>query len=88
MSTFSKKAILLAAISWLASACATTAPQSAWVKSQGTSQEFYEAKDQCLHNSQRRETYADAGDVVITDWNLFSSCLNSQGWSLQSVAKD
>jgi len=88
MSTFTKKAILLAAISWLASACATTAPQSAWVKSRGTSQEFYQAKGQCLQNSQRHETYADAGDVVITDWDLFASCLSSQGWSLQSIAKN
>lgn len=88
MPKMSKHTLMLTVLPLLLCACATTAPQPAWVKSRATAQEFYQAKDQCLQDAQRRESYADAGEVVITDWDHFSACLNSQGWSLQRVARN
>lgn len=79
-------AALLVAVSLLVSACATTAPDPSWIKSGATAPEFYRANRQCLQRAQRRESYAEAGEVVITNWDLFSSCLNSQGWFLRTLA--
>ena len=83
-----KNAIRVTALSLLVGGCATTSQDPAWVKSRATAQEFYQAKDQCLQGSQRRESFSDAGDVIITNWDLFSSCLHSQGWNLLSLAKN
>lgn len=88
MPKMSKHPIMLTALPLLLCACATTAPQPAWVKSRATAQEFYQAKDQCLQDAQRREPQSDAGEVVITNWDHFSACLNAQGWSLQRVARN
>ncbi|MGA2776691.1 MAG: hypothetical protein ABSF94_03980 [Steroidobacteraceae bacterium] len=83
-----KNAILLASLCGLVSACASTPPRSAWVKSSASSQEFYQTQEQCLQNSQRRESYAEGAEVVITDVDRFSSCLHSRGWVLQTLAKN
>jgi hypothetical protein len=82
-----RNAILPTILSLTVSACATTG-QPAWIKSRATAPEFYRAKDQCLKDSQRHESYPDAGEVVITNLDRFSSCLNSEGWSLQGFARN
>ena len=83
-----KHAFLSALMCALTAGCVAPTTEPAWTKTRATAPQFYQAREQCLQHSRRRESYAGAGDVVITDWDAFAACLNSQGWFLQSLARN
>lgn len=60
-----------------------------WVKPGGTTAEFDKDKYSCLQSSQQRSSgfYVNkfgggASDQMVTNEQLFSSCMNSKGWKL------
>lgn len=67
------------------------AQQKSWMKPNSTASDFENDKYQCLQQSQQRVGVAqvnayggNAVNSVTTNDMLFTSCMNSKGWSLQN----
>ena len=83
-----KKILVIAALVLLVSACRT---EMAWNKPNATSSEFNNDKYSCMQSSQQRvsDDYVNAyggaaNNQVITNQNLFNSCMNAKGWELRA----
>src|SRR5262249_39850451 len=73
------------------SACA--AQQTTWLKPGATNSDFAKDKYSCMQQSQQRVTSAfvnqyggSSSNHEITNTNLFTACMNAQGWTLQKQA--
>ena len=66
------------------------ANNNVWYKPGASTNEFNVDKYDCLQQSQQQSSTAVVGQHVgfasngwVTNWNLFNSCMNAKGWSLQ-----
>ncbi len=86
-----KHIIYSGVLSFLLTSCV---PPLSWVKPGAGYTDFQQAKYDCLKNSQQRVARArsDAGgygydNKVITNDQIFNSCMGAQGWRLERVAR-
>lgn len=82
--------MLRASIALLVLFLAACAPQT-WIKPGATQNEFSQDKYDCMQQAQQRvsgvlvNAYGGAAtNQVITNGNLFSSCMNAKGWYLNN----